>query len=114
MYSYLLFNRLYIPCKLSIKKEKKEKHVRVVLSECTEYYRHLVGTHSMGLVGQFPTTLKMSLLSFLRELSVFGTIIILDMKGANEVNRQYFQQAVLLCLLKALYYAGFLFIYFFK
>jgi len=27
------------------------------------------------------------------------------MKGANEVNRQYFQQAVLLCLLKALYYA---------
>jgi len=32
------------------------------------------------------------------------TIIIL--KGANEVNRQYFQQAVLLCLLKALYYAG--------
>ena len=28
------------------------------------------------------------------------------MKGANEVNRQYFQQAVLLCLQKALYYAG--------
>jgi len=28
------------------------------------------------------------------------------MKGANEVNRLYFQQAVLLCLLKALYYAG--------
>jgi len=28
------------------------------------------------------------------------------MKGANEVNRQYFQQAVLLCLLKALYCAG--------
>ena len=27
------------------------------------------------------------------------------LKGANEVNRQYFQQAVLLCLLKALYYA---------
>ena len=25
------------------------------------------------------------------------------LKGANEVNRQYFQQAVLLCLLKALY-----------
>jgi len=28
------------------------------------------------------------------------------MKGANEVNKQYFQQAVPLCLLKALYYAG--------
>jgi len=28
------------------------------------------------------------------------------LKGANEVYRQYFQQAVLLCLLKALYYAG--------
>ena len=28
------------------------------------------------------------------------------LKGANEVNRQYFQQAVLLCLLRALYYAG--------
>ena len=28
------------------------------------------------------------------------------LKGANEVNREYFQQAVLLCLLKALYYAG--------
>jgi len=28
------------------------------------------------------------------------------LKGANEVNKQYFQQAVLLCLLKALYYAG--------
>jgi len=28
------------------------------------------------------------------------------LKGANEVNRQYFQLAVLLCLLKALYYAG--------
>ena len=28
------------------------------------------------------------------------------LKGANEVNRQYFQQAALLCLLKALYYAG--------
>jgi len=32
------------------------------------------------------------------------------LKGANEVSRQYFQQAVLLCLLKALYlyYAGYL------
>ena len=28
------------------------------------------------------------------------------LKDANEVNRQYFQQAVLLCLLKALDYAG--------
>jgi len=28
------------------------------------------------------------------------------LKGANEVKRQYFQQAVLLCWLKALYYAG--------
>jgi len=28
------------------------------------------------------------------------------LKGVNEVNRQYFQQAVLLCLLKALCYAG--------
>jgi len=27
------------------------------------------------------------------------------LKGANEVNRQYFQQALLLWLLKALYYA---------
>jgi len=27
------------------------------------------------------------------------------LKGANEVNRQYFQQAVVLCLVKALYYA---------
>ena len=27
------------------------------------------------------------------------------LKGANEVNREYFQQAVLLCLLRALYYA---------
>ena len=28
------------------------------------------------------------------------------LKGTNEVYRQYFQQAVLLCLLKALYHAG--------
>jgi len=28
------------------------------------------------------------------------------LKGANEVNTQYFQQAVLLCLPKALYHAG--------
>jgi len=28
------------------------------------------------------------------------------LKGTNEVDRQYFQQAVLLCLLRALYYAG--------
>jgi len=28
------------------------------------------------------------------------------LKGANEVNRQYLQQAVLLHLLRALYYAG--------
>jgi len=28
------------------------------------------------------------------------------LKGANKVNRLYFQQAVLLCLLRALYYAG--------
>ena len=28
------------------------------------------------------------------------------LKGANEMNRQYFQQAVLLCLLKVLYYVG--------
>jgi len=28
------------------------------------------------------------------------------LKGANEVDKQCFHQAVLLCLLKALYYAG--------
>ena len=28
------------------------------------------------------------------------------LKGAYEVNRQYFQQAIPLCLLKVLYYAG--------
>ena len=36
----------------------------------------------------------------------FWTTINGYLKGANEVNRQYFQQAVLLCLLKALYYVG--------
>jgi len=37
---------------------------------------------------------------------VFRTIIMYFgyLKGANEMNRQYFQQAPLLCLLKALYY----------
>ena len=39
---------------------------------------------------------------------VFRTIIMYFgyLKGANEVNRQCFQQALLLCLLKALYYTG--------
>jgi len=39
-------------------------------------------------------------MQFLDNYNYFG-----HLKGANEVNRQYFQQAVLLCLLKALYYA---------
>jgi len=37
-------------------------------------------------------------MQFLENYNYFGYL-----KGANEVNRQYFQQAVLLCLLKALY-----------
>ena len=37
-------------------------------------------------------------MQFLDNYNYFGYL-----KGANEVNRQYFQQAVLLCLLKALY-----------
>ena len=40
-------------------------------------------------------------MQFLDNYNYFGYL-----KGANEVNRQYFQQAVLLCLQKALYYAG--------
>jgi len=40
-------------------------------------------------------------MQFLDNYNYFGYL-----KGDNEVNRQYFQQAVLLCLLKALYYAG--------
>jgi len=39
-------------------------------------------------------------MQFLDNYNYFGYL-----KGASEVNRQYLQQAVLLCLLKALYYA---------
>ena len=39
-------------------------------------------------------------MQFLDKYNYFGYL-----KGANEVNRQYFQQAVLLCLLRAPYYA---------
>ena len=39
-------------------------------------------------------------MQFLDNYNYFGYL-----KGVNEVNRQYFQQAVLLCLLRALYYA---------
>ena len=41
-------------------------------------------------------------MQFLDNYNYFGYL-----KGVNEMNRQYFQQAVLLCLLKALYYAGY-------
>ena len=37
------------------------------------------------------------------EPTLLSTLDII-MKDANEVNRQYFQQTVVLCLLKALYY----------
>ena len=46
------------------------------------------------------TSLPLCIMQFLDNYNYFGYL-----KGANEVNRQYFQQAVLLCLLGALYYA---------
>ena len=45
--------------------------------------------------------LPLCIMQFLDNYNYFGYL-----KGANEVNRPYFQQAALLCLLKALYYAG--------
>jgi len=45
--------------------------------------------------------LSQCIMQFLDNYNYFGYL-----KGANEVNRQYFQQALLLWLLKALYYAG--------
>ena len=46
--------------------------------------------------------LLLCIMQFLDNYNYYGYL-----KYVNEVNRQYFQQAVLLCLLKALYYAGY-------
>ena len=57
----------------------------------------------VAIICQFTTSenLPLCIMQFLDNYNYFGYL-----KGANEVNRQYLQQAVLLCWLKALYYAG--------